>query len=82
MKTIAHITLALCLATFAEADQWEDMQRHQERERARQQAETERWKAENERRENERARQQAENDRLRQEERIRRLEDRKWRDRE
>jgi hypothetical protein len=83
MKTIARITLALCLITFAEADQWGDeFHRQHEQDRQRQQADSDRWKAERERQQRDSERRQAENDRLQQEERIRRLEDRKWRDRE
>ena len=75
------ITITFIIASSALGDQWDDMQRQQERDRARQQESADRWKAERDRQEGERARQQAENDRLRQEERLRRLEDDRPRDR-
>lgn len=80
MKTETYITLsvvALMLATPTHADQWDDMQRQQEKERARQQENTDRWKAERERQERDRERQQTENDRLRRQEDTKQR-DKKW----
>jgi membrane protein involved in colicin uptake len=74
MKIIA---ITFIIASSALADQWDDMQRQQEKERARQQENTDRWKAERERQEAERARQQTENDRLRRQEDTKQR-DKKW----